>query len=91
MKKILIGGIRLYQKYISRFTPATCRFYPTCSAYGIEAIQTHGALKGSYLAIKRISKCHPFHKGGLDFVPQKEDKEDGENKSKHTCNAHDHH
>ncbi|HBJ9645534.1 TPA: membrane protein insertion efficiency factor YidD, partial [Listeria monocytogenes] len=56
MKKILIGGIRLYQKYISRFTPATCRFYPTCSAYGIEAIQTHGALKGSYLAIRRISK-----------------------------------
>ncbi|EEJ0015028.1 membrane protein insertion efficiency factor YidD [Listeria innocua] len=88
MKKMLIGGIRLYQKYISRFTPATCRFYPTCSAYGIEAIETHGALKGSYLAIRRISKCHPFHKGGLDFVPPKKDKNDD---SSHTFKAHHHH
>ncbi|EFI83846.1 Putative membrane protein insertion efficiency factor [Listeria grayi] len=71
MKHILIGAIRLYQKYISRFTPRTCRFYPTCSAYSVEAIQEHGALKGLLLSIIRISKCHPFHKGGIDFVPQK--------------------
>ncbi|EUJ33573.1 hypothetical protein MFLO_02242 [Listeria floridensis FSL S10-1187] len=71
MKKFLIGGIRIYRKYISPLTPPSCRFYPTCSQYGIEAIETHGAFKGSYLAIRRILKCHPFHKGGLDPVPPK--------------------
>ncbi|HAC1206565.1 TPA_asm: membrane protein insertion efficiency factor YidD, partial [Listeria monocytogenes] len=52
------------------------------------AIQTHGALKGSYLAIRRISKCHPFHKGGLDFVPPKKDKNAD---SEHSCKVHHHH
>ncbi|WP_205527748.1 membrane protein insertion efficiency factor YidD [Listeria costaricensis] len=71
MKKILIGLIRFYQKCISPLKPPSCRFYPTCSQYGIEAIRVHGALKGSLLAIIRISKCHPFHKGGVDLVPPK--------------------
>ncbi|WP_088066423.1 membrane protein insertion efficiency factor YidD [Gottfriedia luciferensis] len=71
MNKILIGIIRFYQKWISPATPPSCRFYPTCSNYGLEAIQTHGALKGSFLTTKRILKCHPFHPGGFDPVPEK--------------------
>ncbi len=66
MKKLLIYIIKLYQKYISSQTPRTCRFYPTCSEYSIEAIKKYGAIKGSFLAIKRILKCHPFHPGGYD-------------------------
>lgn len=74
MKKILMGMIRFYQKAISPLFPPTCRFYPTCSQYAFEAISVHGALKGSYLAIRRILKCHPFHKGGIDPVPPKKEK-----------------
>ncbi|MEK5037504.1 membrane protein insertion efficiency factor YidD [Sporosarcina sp. FSL K6-3457] len=72
MKTILMGIIKFYQKVISPLTPPSCRFYPTCSHYGIEAIDKHGALKGSWLAVRRISKCHPFHEGGFDPVPEKE-------------------
>lgn len=72
MKTILISIIKFYRNYISPMTPPTCRFYPTCSQYGMEAIDTHGAIKGSYLTIKRILKCHPFHPGGIDPVPPKE-------------------
>ncbi|MBP0726307.1 membrane protein insertion efficiency factor YidD [Bacillus sp. RG28] len=70
MKRFLLGIIHFYQKWISPMKPPSCRFYPTCSHYGIEAIQKHGALKGSYLTTKRILKCHPFHPGGLDPVPE---------------------
>ena len=69
MKKLLIGIIRIYQKFISPLSPPSCRFYPTCSHYGLEAVEKHGSIKGSYLAVKRISKCHPFHEGGSDPVP----------------------
>lgn len=61
--------IRFYQIFISPLKPPTCRFYPTCSAYAIEAIQKKGPVKGTWLAIKRIAKCHPFHSGGYDLVP----------------------
>lgn len=61
--------IRFYQIFISPLKPPTCRFYPTCSAYAIEAIQKKGPVKGTWLAIKRIAKCHPFHPGGCDPVP----------------------
>jgi uncharacterized protein len=71
MKHLFIGIIRFYQKFISPMTPPTCRFYPTCSHYGIEAYRRFGVLKGSYLTIKRILKCHPFHPGGFDPVPEK--------------------
>ncbi|WP_432360127.1 membrane protein insertion efficiency factor YidD [Sporosarcina sp. UB5] len=74
MKTILIGIIKIYQKIISPLTPPSCRFYPTCSHYGVEALQKHGALKGAWLTIRRISKCHPFHEGGFDPVPEKIDK-----------------
>ncbi|WP_054957678.1 membrane protein insertion efficiency factor YidD [Paenibacillus dakarensis] len=61
--------IHIYRKFISPLKPATCRFYPTCSAYALEAIEVHGALKGSWLAAKRIARCHPFNPGGIDLVP----------------------
>jgi uncharacterized protein len=71
LKKAFIALIRFYQVVISPLKPPSCRFYPTCSHYGMEAIQRFGALKGGWLTIKRISKCHPFHPGGLDPVPEK--------------------
>jgi len=63
--------IKFYQKCISPIKPPTCRFYPTCSHYGLEAVQRFGAIKGGWLTIKRIAKCHPFHPGGVDLVPEK--------------------
>lgn len=66
--------IRFYQAAISPYTPATCRFSPTCSSYSLEALQVHGLLKGSWLAIKRIGKCHPWGDSGYDPVPKKDDK-----------------
>ena len=74
MNKLLLVLIRFYQKAISPLTPPTCRFHPTCSRYGLEAIEIHGAWKGSWLMIRRISKCHPFHEGGFDPVPEKKKK-----------------
>lgn len=71
LKKALLQLIRFYQKYISPLSAPSCRFHPTCSHYGLEAIETHGAVKGSWLAVSRILKCHPFHKGGFDPVPAK--------------------
>ncbi|MEX3747658.1 MULTISPECIES: membrane protein insertion efficiency factor YidD [Lysinibacillus] len=71
MKYPFIWLIKFYRKFISPMTPPSCRFYPTCSSYGLEAFQKHGAIKGFYLTIKRISKCQPFHPGGFDPVPEK--------------------
>ncbi|MBQ3226346.1 MAG: membrane protein insertion efficiency factor YidD [Clostridia bacterium] len=68
MKRLLLSVIRAYQKYISPLKKPCCRFYPTCSQYALEAISKKGALIGSFLAIKRILKCHPFSKGGYDPV-----------------------
>ncbi|WP_342432706.1 membrane protein insertion efficiency factor YidD [Neobacillus sp. FSL H8-0543] len=71
LKKAFIAIIRFYQVVISPIKPPTCRFYPTCSHYGLEAVQRFGAFKGGWLTIKRILKCHPFHPGGIDLVPDK--------------------
>ena len=71
MKKIILLLIRFYQKYISIFLGKNCRFIPTCSAYTYEAIERFGVLKGGFLGIKRILKCHPWHPGGFDPVPKK--------------------
>ena len=65
MKKIFLGLIYIYQHFISPMTPATCRFYPTCSEYTREAIEVFGPIKGIWLGVKRISKCHPLHKGEI--------------------------
>ncbi|MFT0801970.1 membrane protein insertion efficiency factor YidD [Bacillus swezeyi] len=75
MKTLFMLIIRIYQKWISPILPPSCRFYPTCSNYGLEAIEKHGAFKGGWLTIKRILKCHPFHPGGVDPVPEKKQKD----------------
>ena len=67
MKRIFLTLIRFYRKNISPYTPPTCRFIPTCSQYALEAIEKYGAAKGGLLALKRIAKCHPFHRGEHDF------------------------
>ncbi|TFG83568.1 MAG: membrane protein insertion efficiency factor YidD [Spirochaetales bacterium] len=66
---ILEALIRFYRVVISPLKPPSCRFYPTCSAYALEAIQKHGAARGSLLAVKRILRCHPYNPGGFDPVP----------------------
>ena len=67
MKKFMVWAIRFYQKNISPNRPACCRFVPTCSQYALEAIQKYGALKGGWLGLKRICRCHPFHRKGYKF------------------------
>ena len=74
MRSLLIGLIKAYQYLISPFLGPSCRFHPTCSHYAIEAISEHGVLKGGYLSVRRIIKCHPLHEGGHDPVPTKQDK-----------------
>lgn len=68
MKSVLIGLIKLYRKYISPHKKPCCRFYPTCSAYAIEAIEKKGAFKGFFMAVWRVLRCNPFSKGGYDPV-----------------------
>ncbi|MGB1655837.1 MAG: membrane protein insertion efficiency factor YidD [Longimicrobiales bacterium] len=68
-RRALIGVVRFYQVAISPWTPPSCRFVPTCSAYAIEAIERHGTLRGGALALRRISRCHPWGGKGFDPVP----------------------
>jgi uncharacterized protein len=70
LQKVFISIIRFYQTVVSPLKPPTCRFYPTCSHYGLEAIKRFGPIKGGWLTIKRIGKCHPLHPGGIDPVPE---------------------
>ena len=70
MQRLLILAIRAYQYTLSPMLGLRCRFEPSCSRYTIEALEEHGALKGSWLAVRRLSRCHPFHPGGHDPVPQ---------------------
>ena len=70
MSAVLLGVIRLYQLSIARLLPpGTCRFYPSCSQYGYEAVARYGPWRGTWLALRRLVRCHPFHPGGLDPVP----------------------
>ncbi|MBF0133723.1 MAG: membrane protein insertion efficiency factor YidD [Magnetococcales bacterium] len=69
MKIIFIGLIRFYQLFLSPVLPPSCRFLPTCSEYAIVSISRYGVLRGGWLSLKRIFRCHPFHPGGLDPVP----------------------
>ena len=70
MKRALILLVKCYRYAISPFMAPCCRFHPTCSSYALEAIDRHGALKGSYYAVLRVLRCHPWHPGGYDPVPQ---------------------
>lgn len=69
VKQLAIEIIRFYQQFISPLFPPTCIYIPTCSQYTLEAIEKYGVVKGSWLGLKRILRCHPFHKGGYDPVP----------------------
>jgi putative membrane protein insertion efficiency factor len=69
VRRALIAVIRGYQRFISPGLPAACRFYPSCSSYAATAIERHGPIRGSWLAARRLSRCHPFHPGGIDPVP----------------------
>lgn len=73
MKHVVILLIRFYKIAISPLFPSSCRFQPTCSQYTLEAVQRYGALKGSWLGMKRIARCHPLHPGGYDPVPHDHD------------------
>lgn len=66
---LLVGLLTIYRRFISPLLGPRCRFYPSCSAYALEAVQVHGAVRGSWLAVRRLGRCHPFHPGGLDPVP----------------------
>lgn len=68
IRKLLILLVRIYQYTLSPFVGNQCRFYPTCSEYAIEALKKRGAFIGSWLTLKRLVKCHPWHPGGIDFV-----------------------
>jgi uncharacterized protein len=68
MKYLLVDLLRLYKAAISPLLPPSCRFVPTCSEYAMEAIRKYGALKGSYMGLRRLLRCHPFHEGGYDPV-----------------------
>ena len=86
MKTVLLWLVRAYQVALSPMFGPSCRFYPTCSNYAMDAIREHGALKGAMLAAVRLAKCHPWHPGGFDPVPKKPGQQD----ASHACNCGHH-
>jgi putative membrane protein insertion efficiency factor len=71
--RALLFAVRVYQAFFSALMPSACKFYPSCSHYAAEAVQVHGARRGSWLALRRVSRCHPFTRGGVDLVPDAAD------------------
>jgi len=68
-ERILLAAVRMYQMFFSALMPSACKFYPSCSQYAADAVQLHGARRGSWLALRRLARCHPFTPGGVDLVP----------------------
>jgi putative membrane protein insertion efficiency factor len=75
MRLVMIALIKLYQTILSPFVGQHCRFYPSCSSYALEALEKHGTVRGLWLSIKRVSRCHPWHEGGVDPVPEPQKKQ----------------
>ena len=69
LRTLLIALIRAYQRFISPYLPPSCRFYPSCSQYALESVGKYGVVRGVWLALRRLLRCHPFHPGGFDPVP----------------------
>jgi len=69
LKALLVGILRAYRSLLSPFLPPACRFYPSCSSYAIQAVEKYGAVKGAWLAARRLLRCHPYNPGGYDPVP----------------------
>jgi len=72
MTRLLVALVRAYRAFVGPLLNPRCRFVPSCSAYALEVLETYGALRGSWLTLRRLGRCHPFHHGGLDPVPPKE-------------------
>ncbi len=70
IRRLLVLFVKLYQRLLSPLLPPACRFYPSCSTYAVQALERHGAQRGSWLAARRLGRCHPFHPGGVDLVPE---------------------
>lgn len=77
MRRLLIWLLRGYKRFLSPLLPSACRFHPTCSVYAREAIEKHGVPRGLWLGLKRLARCHPFHPGGIDPVPEPEERRGG--------------
>lgn len=75
--RLLTAPIRFYQRFVSPALPPSCRYVPTCSSYAVQALQDHGALRGTWLSIRRLGRCHPWHEGGLDPVPPVRERRSG--------------
>jgi hypothetical protein len=71
--RVLLFLVRVYQAFFSALMPSACKFYPSCSHYAAEAVAVHGARRGAWLALRRIGRCHPFSRGGVDLVPDAEE------------------
>jgi len=71
MRIVAVFALRAYQRVVSPFLPPACRFYPSCSEYAAQAIEKHGLLRGVMLSFARLARCHPFHPGGFDAVPER--------------------
>jgi putative membrane protein insertion efficiency factor len=68
MQRLMLGALHLYKRFVSPMLPSACRFYPTCSEYMAQAVEKYGAVRGFWLGVKRLFRCHPFHAGGFDPV-----------------------